>query len=122
MESVYRATDDFPRSELYGLVSQMRRASISGMSHIAEGQGRLSFGEWRQLLSEARGSLYEVEAQSIAALRLEYLGIDVFHGLRRQTRQTGRLLTGLIAYVRKRERALKALRQRATVHRPPPTR
>jgi len=66
MVAVYQETDSFPRSERYGITSQIRRASLSVVSQIAEGQGRLTPGEWRQLLSQARGSLFEVEAQAIA--------------------------------------------------------
>ncbi len=114
MVDIYRATDAFPRQEQYGLVSQMRRASISVVSHIAEGQGRLSFGEWRQLLSEARGSLYEIEAQLIASVRLGYLDPDQQRVLRGRTATVGKLLSGLISYVRKRERAGKTRKPMAT--------
>ena len=55
--AVYDATATFPRREMYGLVSQIRKAAIGVISNIAEGQGRLTDGEWRQFLSQARGSL-----------------------------------------------------------------
>jgi len=71
--AVYDLTAKFPKEELYGLTSQMRRASIGVISDIAEGQGRLLYGEWRQFLSQARGSLFEVEAQCIAAERLHVI-------------------------------------------------
>jgi len=67
---VYDVTSRFPSSEKFGLSSQLQRAAIGIISHIAEGQGRLTYGEWRQFLSHARGSLYEVEAQLLAARRL----------------------------------------------------
>jgi four helix bundle protein len=50
VEAIYRATSSFPREELYGLVSQMRRAAVSIVSNIAEGQGRLTPGEFRHFL------------------------------------------------------------------------
>ena len=67
MKDTYAVTGDFPRSELYGLTSQMRRSAVSVLSQIAEGQGRLTYGEWRQFLGQARGSLFELEAQCMAA-------------------------------------------------------
>ena len=107
MVEVYTATESFPRHELYGLTSQMRRAACSVVSQIAEGQGRLTFGEWRQMLSQARGSLYEVQAQIIASLRLQFLGEAAAEHLRTHIRLTGRELTGLIEWVRKREAQTK---------------
>ena len=54
---------DFPREELYGLTSQMTRAAVSIASNIAEGQGRLSTGEFQQFLGMARGSSFELQTQ-----------------------------------------------------------
>jgi four helix bundle protein len=62
VEAIYPATSTFPKQELYGLVSQMRRAAVSIVSNIAEGQGRLTPGEFRQFLGTARGSLLELDA------------------------------------------------------------
>jgi len=103
MTEVYRLTESYPRQEVYGLVAQMRRASVSVVSHIAEGQGRLTIGEWRQLLSHARGSLYELEAQLIASHRLGYLDDVSYRRARRFTFAVGALLAGFIRYVRNRE-------------------
>ncbi len=60
---VYEVTRNFPREELYGLTSQIRRSAVSVPSNIAEGQGRLSTGEFRQFLSIARGSNFELQTQ-----------------------------------------------------------
>ena len=61
--AIYRLTRDFPREELYGLTSQMTRAAVSIASNIAEGQGRLSTGEFQQFLGIARGSSFELQTQ-----------------------------------------------------------
>ncbi len=68
--AVYRMTHDFPREELYGLTSQIRRCAVSVPSNIAEGQGRMSTGEFRQFLGIARGSNFELQTQIEIARRL----------------------------------------------------
>jgi four helix bundle protein len=103
MVDVYTATENFPRHELYGLTSQLRRASCSVASNIAEGQGRLSYGERRQLLSQARGSLYEVQAQLLASQRLNFMTLAVAEYLKKRTAETARELAGLIEWVKNRE-------------------
>ena len=60
---IYRMTRDFPREEIYGLTSQIRRAAVSVPSNIAEGQGRLRTGEFKQFLGIARGSNCELQTQ-----------------------------------------------------------
>src|ERR1700687_3007254 len=78
---VYRSTQTFPRTETYGLVSQLRRAAVSVPSNIAEGQVRLSTGEFRQFLGNARGSLMEIETQILLARGLNHLEHDETDGL-----------------------------------------
>lgn len=63
----------FPKDELYGLTSQLRRAAVSVPSNIAEGQGRMTKGEFIQSLGHARGSLLEAQTQLEIALELGYL-------------------------------------------------
>ena len=70
---IYSQTQSFPKEEVYGLRSQLRRAAVSIPSNIAEGQGRLTRGEFRQLLGNARGSVFEVETQILIARNLGYL-------------------------------------------------
>jgi four helix bundle protein len=72
-EQVYRSTADFPKSETYGLSSQMRRSAVSIPSNIAEGQGRDSTREFLHFLAIAFGSICELETQLILANRFNYL-------------------------------------------------
>jgi four helix bundle protein len=69
--SVYDLTRSFPKDEAYGLSSQLRRASVSVASNIAEGRGRMTDGEFRQFLGIAQGSTYEVQTQLLVARRLK---------------------------------------------------
>ena len=69
--AVYRLAAGFPRDEVYGLSSQMKRAAVSVASNIAEGYGRLSAGEYRQFLGVARGSNLELQTQFEIARSLE---------------------------------------------------
>ena len=71
--AVYSATAAFPKQELYGLVSQMRRSAVSIPSNIAEGKGRLTDRDRAHFFSQARGSLLELETQVMIAERLNYL-------------------------------------------------
>jgi len=70
---IYKLTRSLPKDELYGLVSQMRRASISVASNIAEGRGRLSPAEFRYFLGLAQGSIFELKTQLVVARRLEFV-------------------------------------------------
>ena len=91
---VYRQTKSFPKEEVYGLTSQLRRAAVSVPSNIAEGQGRLTAGEFRQFLGNAKGSLAEVETQLMIARNLGYLADP--QPLLKQTSEVARLLNGLL--------------------------
>jgi four helix bundle protein len=91
---VYKATRGFPKEELYGLTSQLRRCAVSVPSNIAEGQGRLTRGEFRQFLGHAKGSLAELETQLIIAEKLGYLKEP--RALVNQLAEVARLLNGLL--------------------------
>src|SRR5688500_3857401 len=74
VEKVNKATKGFPKEELYGLTSQLRRSAVSIPSNIAEGQGRRTDNEYAHFVSIANGSLHEAETQILIAERLSYLG------------------------------------------------
>ncbi|MBV8052221.1 MAG: four helix bundle protein [Acidobacteriaceae bacterium] len=93
---IYRCTEPFPKTELYGLTSQLRRAAVSIPSNIAEGQGRLTRGEFQQFLGHARGSLLELETQLGIAVDLNYLDNSAFDHLESRIAEVSRLLNGLL--------------------------
>jgi len=93
---VYRCTATFPKQEMYGLTSQMRRSAVSVPSNIAEGKGRFSRKELVQYLFRARGSLLELETQVLIGRRLGYLGDTEGRQLTARASEVGRLLNGLV--------------------------
>lgn len=95
-ESLYRLTTDWPKHEQYGLISQIRRASVSVPANIAEGAGRRSTGEFIQFVGIARGSLAEVETLLIIARRLGYIEEASYRALLEDVLELGRMSTGLI--------------------------
>jgi len=101
----YRATDIFPRRELYGLTSQMRRAAVSVPSNIAEGQARRTDLEFAQFLGNARGSLAELETQVLIAEELKYLSSSVARVLLPQAAEVGRLISGLLESLKRSHHA-----------------
>lgn len=93
---VYKATEGFPRHELYGLTSQIRRAASSLPANIAEGQGRRSKPEFRQFLGNARGSLLELDTHLELALRLNYLTPTQSGRINEQLVEVSKILNGLL--------------------------
>lgn len=94
--AVYDATQAFPVEERYGLTSQLRRASVSVPSNIAEGQGRGRRAEFRRLLFIAHGSVREVETQVILSARLGFLPEVKANEVLGLSGEVGRLVTGLV--------------------------
>ena len=103
VETVYRLSRGWPNHELYGLVSQARRASVSVPANIAEGAGRRSTGEFAHFVGIARGSLAEVETLLVLAGRLGYLDERTLEHLMRDIAEVGRMLTGLMQSLRDRQ-------------------
>src|ERR1043165_2962504 len=96
----YRATADFPKSETYGLTSQIRRAATSIPANIAEGYGRGSRKEYVQFLLIAQGSLKELETHLIVSQRLSYGTTAQTEAILADTAEIGRMLTALIRKLR----------------------
>ena len=94
--AIYVATKAFPKEELFGIVSQMRRAAVSIPSNIAEGYGRLYDKETVKFLSNALGSASELETQLIISKDLGYLSIEDFQKLTNQIEEIIRMLSALI--------------------------
>jgi four helix bundle protein len=104
VEMVYRMTDAFPRKEVYGLTSQMRRAVVSIPSNIAEGQARSTTRDFLNFLSIAMGSLKEAETQVLISRRLGYLNELQTSQLLELTTEVGRVISGLTNSLRRRSR------------------
>src|SRR6266550_4082485 len=103
---VYRDTRKFPKDEMYGLTSQMRRAAVSVPSNIAEGKGRHSHKELVQFLYRARGSLLELETQLSIAHELAYIDTLAFKQLNERVEEVGRVLNGMINAFKLRSKGL----------------
>ena len=99
---VYRMTECFPKSEMFGLCSQLKRAVISVPSNIAEGQGRDSVKEFLHHLSIAYGSLTETETQIQIAANLKFIPQAQADVLTGKCAEVGRLLNGLLRSLKKR--------------------
>jgi four helix bundle protein len=94
---VYRETTRFPKAETYGLTSQIRRAAVSISANIAEGQGRLRRGEFKQFLGHSRGSVLELETHLAIALDLGLIKSAAYEALDKQTYEVLGLLNRLLA-------------------------
>jgi len=94
--AVYSLTARFPKEELYGLTSQMRRASVSIASNIAEGYGRGTRGEYKQFLGIARGSVLELETQLVIANELSYCELDGYRSVEAFTGEVSKMLSALL--------------------------
>lgn len=95
VEAVYNVSASFPREEMYGLTSQIRRAAVSVPSNIAEGQGRWTTGEFIQFLGVANGSLREIETQLHVAVRLKFVTQAQTDSAFALAAEVGRLIYGL---------------------------
>ena len=94
--AVYRLTREFPREELYGLTSQMRRATVSVASNIAEGHGRLGTNEYRQFLGVARGSNFELQTQLEIARALALGDTEALGEAENLSHEVGKMIFGIL--------------------------
>lgn len=99
---IYGVTQQVPSEERYGITNQLRRVAVSVQSNIAEGQARFSQKEFHHFLSQARGSLVEIETQLLIAKDLKYLQPDKAEALLAAADELGRILNGLIASINNR--------------------
>ena len=93
---VYKITKQFPKEELYGLVSQLRRCSVSITSNVAEGFSRQSYKEKVQFYSMALGSVTELQNQLFIARDVGYIKLEDFKKIFEQTQVVHRIINGLI--------------------------
>jgi len=96
VDLIYTTSRSFPKEELYGLASQIRRAGVSVPSNIAEGQGRRTKGEFQQALSVAHGSIREVETQIMIARRQNFTDPAREQEVLNLAAEVGRLVQGLM--------------------------
>jgi four helix bundle protein len=99
--AVYGLTSTFPSSEQFGLTNQLRRASVSVASNIAEGHGKSTKGEYRLFLGHARGSNCEVETQLVIADTLSFGSAEVLRTTVGPCDEVGRMLVAMMKTLRK---------------------
>ena len=101
--AVYRITSEFPKAEMYGLTSQMRRCAASIPSNIAEGAGRATRRDFAQFVCIARGSNYELETQIELADRLGFAQKASVDEILHRSAEVGKLLKGLLLHLKTEE-------------------
>jgi len=98
--AIYRPTVEFPKEEIYGLTAQLRRASVSVPSNIAEGYGRTSTGEYLQFLGMARGSNLELQTQLVIARRLNIATLNGIEEAENLSIEVNKMLVSLLNKIR----------------------
>ena len=98
---VYEFTKSLPKSEIYGLTAQMRRAAVSVAANIAEGSSRASLKDYVCFLSIAKSSLVEVEYYLHLCHRLGYLNNDDYNSINRMQEEASKVLHGLIQHIQR---------------------
>jgi four helix bundle protein len=96
----YRMTRSFPREEMFGMISQIRRAAASVPANIAEGYGRESTGSYVQFLKNAQGSLKELETHVLLAVKVDVMSRDRAAPALERAEAVGKMLRGLIRSVK----------------------
>jgi four helix bundle protein len=101
-ERVYLLTDSFPKSEIYGLTSQLRRAAVSIPSNLAEGHGRTSNKEFLQFIAISFGSICELETQILLSHRLKYINTNDSETVLALLTETMKTIRGLQRSIKER--------------------
>lgn len=96
---VYALTAEFPKAEVYGLSSQMRRAAVSIASNIAEGSARGTRKDFKQFVAIARGSNCELQTQLVIAGRLGFIDVERIEATEALAHEIGQMLSGLSKYL-----------------------
>ena len=99
---IYKTTQQFPKEEIFGLTSQIRRCSVSMPSNIAEGYGRSSDGDFLRFLNIATASLFELQTQIEIAYNIDYLAQDTFNALYADTRELEIMLVSFSNKIKER--------------------
>jgi len=99
---IYFSTNNFPKEEIFGLTSQIRRSSISIPSNIAEGSGRESDKDFLRFLNISTGSLFEMQTQLEIAKNIAYLNQEEFNNLYEDSREVERMLVAFIKKIKDR--------------------
>jgi four helix bundle protein len=102
VSEIYRVTSNFPKTEIYGITSQMRRAAVSIPSNLAEGQARYYPGDFLRFIGHARGSLVELETQIMISTDLGYCPQELRDHLLDRTAHIGALINRLYSAVERR--------------------
>lgn len=97
---IYKITGEFPKEEIYGITSQIRRAAVSVASNIAEGAARNHHKEFIQFLSIALGSLAELETQFEVCKNINYLQTHTFEEIDKEIQDIRQMIIGLMRYLR----------------------
>ena len=101
-ETVYKLSRNFPREEMYGMTSQIRRSAASVAANIAEGYGRENRGSFVQFLKIAQGSLKETETHLLLSERVGLVKRKEIDGLLEQSDELGRMLHSLIRSIQRK--------------------
>ena len=97
---VYKLTDSYPEKEKFGLISQLRRASVSVPFNIAEGNSRRSLLDYIQFLKIARGSCAEIETQLFISKNLNFISEELFLKLNQEIIEITKMINGLINFLK----------------------
>ena len=98
--NIYKLTRDFPKEELFGITSQMRRCAISIPSNIAEGFGRNSQGDFKRFLNISLGSIYELQTQIEISQNLEYLNTENYKYLMESCVELEKMMNSLVSKIK----------------------